>query len=127
LATRKEVLFVIVGGLNTLIGFALFLVFHGLIGDRLTYQFTLVPTYAVGTLIAFGTQRWMVFRVRGQVLGDLARFTGVQACALALNAVVLTLLTETLDLPVVLGQAVSLAVVVIASYFAHLLFTFRRS
>jgi putative flippase GtrA len=126
LLRHQAVLFVVVGGLNTLIGFGLFAAFHRLLGEHLSYQLTLVPTYALGTLIAFWTQRRFVFRVRGHVLPDLARFASVQMGSLVVNAVLLTVLTELLGLPVLVGQAISLAVIVVGTYFAHLLFSFKR-
>jgi putative flippase GtrA len=127
LAARQELRFVAVGGLNTLVGLGLFALFHVLFGGRAGYLGTLLSTYVVGTLFAFAMQRWLVFRVRGQALADLARFTTVQLAALGLNAVVLTFLVEVLALPVIVGQVCALAVVTASAYFAHLLFSFRRT
>lgn len=124
---RQAGLFLLVGGLSTVLGLGLFAGFHWLLGDHLSYQLVLVPTYAVGILVAFFLQRRLVFRVRGQVLTDLARFAFVQLGALGVNAVALTVLVELLGLPVLLGQVVALGVVAVVTYFAHVFFSFRRS
>jgi putative flippase GtrA len=127
LAARQELRFVVVGGLNTLVGLGLFAVFHLLVGRRAGYLVALLLTYTVGTVFAFAMQRRLVFRVRGKALADLARFTTVQLAALVLNAVLLAFLVEVLALPVLVGQVCALAVVTVTTYFAHLLFSFRRA
>ncbi len=70
--------------------------------------------------------RRFVFRVRGHVWLDLARFEVVNLAALGLNAVLLPLLVEVAGLPVILAQVVAGGLAVIGTYFGHLLFSFRR-
>lgn len=125
--TSREARFLVVGGLNTLIGLAIFATLHLLLGDRVDYLVTLVLTYAVGTVIAFALQRRLVFGAGAAPLTDLARFTLVQVGALALNAVLLHLLVEVAGIWVIAAQVVALGIVVVTSYFSHLLFSFRRS
>ena len=123
---NQKVAFLIVGGLNTLIGFAAFTGIYYLWGDVTGYMGALVAAYALAILVAFNLQRRFVFRVRGQVFKDLARFTSVQLTSLALNAALLPLAVEVLHLPAVPAQALAIALVVVLSYFAHLSFSFRR-
>ncbi|MBO9523805.1 MAG: GtrA family protein [Nocardioidaceae bacterium] len=123
LLARREVRFLIVGGLNTLLGLALFAGFHALVGP---YLLALVLSYSVGIVIAFTTQRMFVFGKAAPAGPALARFTGVQLGILGLNAIVLTVLVERLGLPVLLGQTVTVAIMVVTSYFGHLLFSFRH-
>lgn len=126
IVTSREFKFLLVGGFNTLFGLALFLAFHAMLGDRLPYLAILVLTYAFGVVVAFTTQRVFVFQVKGQIGRDLPRFVLVQVSALAANAALLTLLVEASDVPVALAQVISLIVIVIGTYFGHLLFSFRR-
>lgn len=125
--TRRESRFLVVGGFNTVFGLGVFAALHAALGDSVPYLLVLLPTYAIGIVVSFITQRLFVFQVTGTVGTDLARFTVVQLGALALNAVVLPLVEETTNLPVVVAQAVALGVVVISTYFSHLHFSFRRS
>jgi putative flippase GtrA len=127
LLRRREFAFLLVGGLNTAVGLGAFLVFYDLWGDTLGYMGALVAAYAVGILVAFFLHRRFVFKVEGNLLVDLLRFTAVQCTSLALNAALLPVLVEAARLPVPLAQVVALAIVVVASYFGHLLFSFRRS
>lgn len=125
--TRRESRFLIVGGFNTVFGLGVFAALHAALGDGVPYLVVLLPTYAIGIIVSFATQRLFVFQVTGTVGTDLARFTVVQLGALALNAVVLPIVKETTGLPVVVSQAVALGIVVITTYFSHLHFSFRRS
>lgn len=127
LVRRREFMFLVVGGINTLVGLAAFAVLYQLWGSTLHYLGALVLAYAVGIVIGFTLQRRLVFKVKGNVLVDLVRYTGVQAVALALNSALLPLVVEGLGMPVLPGQVISLALVVIASYFGHTFFSFRRT
>ena len=127
LPNRQKVLFLIVGATNLLIGLAWFALLHVLLGDQVGYMGTLVLAYAAAILCAFALHRRFVFQVRGQVWVDLFRFTLVQLVALSINAVTLPFMIEVAGLPVLPAQLASAAVVVVFSYFGHLLFSFRRT
>lgn len=126
LLRRREVAFLLVGATNTLLGLAVFTVLYYTWGGTLHYLGSLVLAYAVGILVGFVLHRRLVFRVEGNVLMDFVRFTSVQATSLALNTALLPALVEIVGLPVLPAQVISLAIVVVASYFGHLLFSFRR-
>jgi len=126
LLRRREIAYLLVGGTNTLLGLGVFTALYYLWGDTLHYLGALVLAYAVGIVVGFFLHRRLVFRVQGNLVVDFLRFTGVQGTSLALNAVLLPLLVEAAHLPVVPAQVLSLALVVVASYFGHLLFSFHR-
>jgi putative flippase GtrA len=126
LVRRREFAFLVVGGINTAVGLGAFLLLYDVWGGRLHYMGALVLAYAVGIAVAFVLHRRFVFKVEGNVLLDLVRFTGVQCVSLGLNAVLLPLLVEGLAMPVPPAQVLALAVVVVGSYFGHLLISFRR-
>lgn len=126
MAGRRDVRFLVVGGANTLVGLGLFALFHTLAGDRVPYPLVLVPTYAVGIVIAFTSQRLLVFKVRGEMWRDLVRFSLVQVSALILNGLLLVPIVELTPLGVLPAQIVCLGLVVVGTYAAHALFSFRR-
>ena len=76
--------------------------------------------------IAFASQRILVFDPHGNVWVDFVRYCLVQLSSIGLNAAVLAFLVEVLGLPVVAGQTIALGVVIVMTYFSHLLFSFRR-
>jgi putative flippase GtrA len=115
-----------VGGTNTVFSYAVFAALYWLLGDALHYMGALALAYVVGILLGFSLHRRLVFRVTGTVLADLLRFTTVQLTAFAANAALLTLLVEVVGLPVLFAQVMAVTAVIVASYFGHLLFSFRR-
>jgi len=122
----KQFRFLAVGGLNTAIGLALFVVFQSLFGSTIGYMATLALSYGIAILCSFALQRRFVFQVRGRVLLDLGRFTLVNFTALGLNAVLLPFFVEIVNLSPVPAQVVSLGIVLVFNYAGHSLFSFRR-
>jgi putative flippase GtrA len=118
--------FVLVGAFNTAFGFVLFALLLHLAGDRVHYLVVLFVATIGAVLVAFAGYRTFVFRVRGNVLKDLARFSLVYLLALAVNSVCLPLLVEVAGAPVLPAQAGFVVVTVVASFLAHRSFSFRR-
>ena len=123
--------FLLVGALNTVIGigwFAVFLVTVGqLWGRPWGYLAALACSHVLSVLCAFVLYRFVVFRVRGHVLADLWRFETVYLSALAVNVVLLPVLVEIVQLPVLLAQALIVVVTSVMSWVGHKHYTFRRA
>jgi len=122
----QRVAFLIVGGINTVVGFLCFAGFLALFGQR-RYLLALVCAHVVAVLIAFVLYRFVVFRVRGHVLADLWRFETVYLSALAVNFVLLPVLVEFAHLPALLAQALIVLVTSVMSWLGHKHYSFRRS
>ena len=129
----ERVAFLLVGAFNTAFSFLLFAGLAATAGRALDAADlpvlgSLVPlagSYAVAVLVAFVLYRRLVFRVRGHVLRDLARFASVYVVSISLNAVSLPLLVAA-GVPRLLAQAVIVAVITVISYVGHRWFSFRR-
>ena len=122
----QRLAFLVVGGINTLLGTAWFLAFHYLTGGWGGYLVTLLMAHVASVLCAFVLYRHLVFRVRGHVWLDLARFEVVNLSALAVNAALLPVFVELVGLPVVAAQLVVTLVSAVISYTGHRGFSFRR-
>jgi len=123
LLAREQVRFLIVGGINTAVGygfFALFLLFSG-------YLASLYLSYAVAVSVAFVLHRRFTFRVSGNVAVDFVRFVGVYVISLAINTAVLPLLVEAVGLHALVAQAIALVITTVISYVGHKWFSFRRA
>jgi putative flippase GtrA len=133
LVRDQRVAFLIVGATNTAVGFLLFVGFELTVGryvdvavNRVAGSLaTLLCAHVLAVLFAFVLYRRFVFRVRGHVLRDLARFEAVYLVAITINAVVLPILVE-LGVQRILAQASILIVTTLISYFGHRHFSFRR-
>jgi putative flippase GtrA len=121
----QRVAFLIVGGINTVVGFLCFAGFLLLVGKQ-RYLVALLCAHVVAVLIAFVLYRFAVFKVRGHVLADLWRFETVYLSALAVNFVVLPMLVEIAHLPVLLAQALIVLVTSVMSWVGHKHYSFRR-
>lgn len=134
LVRDQRIAFLLVGVTNTAVGFALFVIFELTVGrfvdgavNRVAGSLaTLACAHVVSVLFAFVMYRRFVFRVRGHVLRDLARFETVYLVSISINAVVLPVLVE-LGAHRILAQASILLVTTLISYFGHRHFSFRRS
>jgi len=121
----QRVAFLVVGGINTVVGLLAFAAFLVLLGQQ-RYLTVLVCAHVVSVLIAFVLYRLVVFRVRGHLLADLWRFETVYLSALAVNLVLLPLLVEIAHLPVLLAQALIVVVTSVMSWLGHKNYSFRR-
>jgi putative flippase GtrA len=130
----QRVAFLVVGAINLVVGFAIFIACSESVGHFVDHRFgkvagslaTVGISHVLTVLFAFMMQRRFVFRVRGQVLRDLVRFESVYLTALGINAVVLPVLVE-LGMSRIPAQAIILAFTIVLNYFGHRHFSFRRA
>jgi putative flippase GtrA len=124
---ERGIRYLLVGGWNTVFGYGVFALLQLTLGDDVNYLFLLAIAQVLATLNAFVGYRLLVFKVTGNVLADLARFSLVYVGAFAVNLAALPLLVEVAGLPVLLAQAIVVVGTVLASFFAHRNFSFRRT
>ena len=128
LVSDQRIAYLIVGCFNTANAFVIFVVAQSLLGTSFPgYMASLLISHVLGVLCAFVLHRRFVFRVRGHVWLDLARFEVVNLAALGMNALLLPLFVEVAGLPVIVAQVAAGGLAVIGTYFGHLLFSFRRA
>ncbi len=128
LISDQRVAYLIVGAFNTVNGFVIFVAAQHVLGTSFPgYMTSLLISHVIGVLCAFVLHRRFVFRVRGHVWLDLARFEVVNLAALGTNAVLLPLFVEVAGLPVILAQFAAGGLTVIGTYFGHRMFSFRRT
>jgi putative flippase GtrA len=123
----QRVAFMGVGAFNTLIGAVFFVALELTLGRVAGYLVVLLFAHVLSVLCAFVLHRRLVFRVTGNVLVDLVRFEMVYLSGLAINMVLLPVLVEVVQLPVILSQFLIVSVTALVSFFGHKHFSFRRS
>lgn len=129
----RRVAFLVVGAINTAIGFVAFFGFDDLF-SALAPQWqgvwhntlVLAAAHVVTVLAAFVLYRTLVFRVRGHLWRDLARFESVYLTSIAVNWVLLNGLVEIVQLAPKVAQTIIVVLQAIWSWFAHKHFSFRR-
>lgn len=128
LLADQRVRFLLVGGLNTAFGYALFVILELSIGHRIGYLLSLYLAYVIAVVVGFLMHRHFTYRVTGtgNVLLDLARFAGVSLVSLAVNTAALPLLVELAGLNPIPAQAIIVVATTLVNYFGHKLFSFSR-
>lgn len=122
----QRIAFLIVGGINTVVGFLWFALFEATVGRLAGYLVSLAFAHVASVLCAFVLYRRLVFVVRGNVLIDLLRFEMVYLVAIGINFAALPLLVEIAGLPPLAAQAIIVTVTTVVSFIGHRYFSFRR-
>lgn len=125
-AQTERTRYLLGGAWNTFVGWTTFAAMYSLWADVVHYVLLFLIAQVAATANAFVTYRYFVFRVRGPVARDLARFSGVYLFFFVANLVALPLLVDVAGLPVLPAQATLLVATVLASYVAHKRVSFRR-
>lgn len=134
LVRDQRVAFLLVGGINTVVGFVFFVACSQTIGHFVDRRFgtvagtlaTIGISHVLSVLFAFVMHRRLVFRVRGHVWRDLVRFESVYVTTFAINAVALVGLVE-LGVHRILAQVIVFVPTLLLNYVGHRYFSFRRS
>ena len=129
LRADERLRFLLVGGVNTVLGYGLFALLELTIATVIGYLGCLFITYAIATVIAFVLHRRFTFRVdgTGTVIVDFLRFSVIYLITLAINTLTLPALVELAHITPLIAQAAIIVVATTLSYFGHKFFSFRRS
>lgn len=122
---REQVLYLVVGGWNTVFGYGVWALMQYLLGNHLHYLVVVVLSWPIAVLNAYLGYRYVVFRSRGSVLRELPRFSLVYAATLVVNLALLPIALAVLPFNIYVIQALFTTVVVVSSYLGHKHFSFR--
>ena len=131
----QVVRYLLVGGFNTVFGYALFVAFnyafrrYGIYGSEVAS----LASNIIAITAAFLGYKWFVFRTRGHYLREWLRCLSVYGSSMLFSLIMLPPLTLLLrrwfgptQSASNLAAAILLVVTVVASYFGHKHFSFRR-
>ena len=132
-AHGDKLLFLVVGGVNTLFSFALFafglwvasLFAPDVRSNWVLVDLVLVLTWLVSVTFSWGMFKLLVFRTRGtNWVREWLRAYVVYAPSIVMNLGVLSALVGLLHVPPLVGQALWAVFMAVYSYFGHKWFTF---
>ena len=121
---REQLLYLVVGGWNTVFGYGIWALMQFLLGDQFHYLVVVLLAWPIAVLNAYFTYRYIVFRSRRPVLKELPRFSVVYLVTLVVNLALLPVALQVLPFTIYGVQAVFTAVVVVCSYLAHRYYSF---
>ncbi|HUQ77877.1 MAG TPA: GtrA family protein [Patescibacteria group bacterium] len=125
LRRREQVLYLAIGGWNTVFGYAVWALLQFVLGNRLHYLVIVLIAWPIAVLNAYIGYRYLVFRSRGSILRELPRFSLVYAATLVVNVAVLPLALAVAPFNIYVVQAIFTVAVVACSYLGHKYFSFR--
>ncbi|MRR11052.1 GtrA family protein [bacterium] len=122
---REKILYLIVGGWNTVFGYAVYLGLIALIGTD-HYWWLLIPTNIIGVTQNFFAYKLIVFRTKGRWASEYGKFWIVYLPYLGANLLLLPALVAWLELDPRIAQGVYAVLAVVITYLGHKYFTFRE-
>jgi putative flippase GtrA len=122
---REQLLYLAVGGWNTVFGYGVWALLQYLLGNHLHYLLVVVLSWPIAVLNAYLGYRFIVFRSRGSVLREFPRFSLVYLATLVANLMLLPIALLVLPFSIYFIQALFTAVVVVCSYLGHRYYSFR--
>lgn len=118
--------FVLAGGLNTLFGLATFPILMWVFSSRaIHYLIILTIAQALSIGFAFLTNKFLVFRTRGNLAPEFLKFCTFHLGYFLANLAVLPLLVEVFAIPPIWAQFLFAGCVIVTSYFWHSRITFQ--
>jgi len=119
--------FVIVGGINTLIGLSTFpLIFWFLAPLNLHYLIILLISQFLCINFSFFMNKWFVFRSHGDYLNEYLKFILFHISHIILNFVFLPILVELFAIQPIIAQFIFSILVIASSYVWYSKITFLR-
>src|SRR5664280_1604456 len=122
---REQLLYLAVGGWNTVFGYGVWALLQSLLGSHLHYLVVIVLSWPFAVLNAYLGYRYIVFRSRGPVLRELPRFSLVYLATLLVNLALLPIALRVLPFNIYVIQAIFTGIVVVCSYLGHKYYSFR--
>jgi len=121
---REQLLYLVVGGWNTVFGYAVWALLQFMLGNHLHYLVILVLAWPIAVLNAYLGYRYVVFRSRGPILRELPRFSLVYLLSLVVNLALLPIALNVLPFNIYVIQALLTVAVIVGSYVSHRYYSF---
>lgn len=122
---KRQVRFLIVGGVNTIVGLAVYPVLYWALNPiGFGYMLLLVISQAICTNFSYLTNKIVVFKTRCSSILEYLKYNTFQVAVMVLNMIALPLGVEVLKLPPIVAQTIYTLGMVVISYFWHSKITF---
>ena len=123
LSSRKEVRFIVVGGVNTLVGYG---VFAAAIFTHAHYFVAQICSTVVGMTCSYLLNKYFTFRQPGRSGGEILRFVLVYLASYLVNLLILWWLVGRLGMNAYVVGGITILVTALVSYVGHNWFTFPQ-
>lgn len=122
---RNKIEYLLVGGINTVIGLSAFPALYFLTRSyKPHYMVVLAISQILCVTIAFFTNKYFVFRTKGNHLSEYMKFSAFYSAYFVINLIVMPVLVEMAGMSPVKSQILISIGIIISSYFWHSKITF---
>ena len=123
LRNRQEFRFIIVGILNTIVGYGVYalLVFVGL-----NYLIANTISTIIGVIHSYIWNRLYTFKSNNKVKTEVPRFIGVYLLSYIIGMITLYIFKDILNISSYIAGFINLFITTLVSFFGHKYFSFRR-
>ena len=122
---RRKIDYLVVGGINTVIGLSAFPALYFLTKPyQLHYMVVLAISQVFCVTVAFFTNKYLVFRTQGNHLSEYLKFSAFYSAYFVINLIVMPVLVEIAGMNPVKSQILISIGIIISSYFWHSKITF---
>lgn len=123
LLKHKEVRFLIVGGINTVVGYAAFALF---VSIGLQYLIANTLATVIGVINSYLWNRFFTFKSKGKAMGEIIRFSLVYATSYCISMLFLYLIVGRFGVNVYIAGALNIIITTTISWFGHKNFSFKH-
>jgi putative flippase GtrA len=123
---RSKILYLLVGGWNTVFGYGAFALLYYFLSGFIHATIILTLCYILSITNAYIGYKIFVFKTKGNVLREYFRFYVVYGGAFLINLILLPVFMSYLILSAYVSQAMITMMTIVGSYILHKKFTFRK-
>ena len=120
----EKLRFLLVGGFNTVLAYAMYALLLEIIG--LPYLIALVIQYFITVNVSIVTMRYYVFRSKGNIIAEFLKAWSVYIGLFFANTIGLSFLVEICKIDELWAQGIYLTFSTIVTYILHKYFSFRK-
>ena len=117
--------FIIVGCVNTFLSIAITTILYKMLQGYIITFFIVMISYVVAIFVSFLSQKFFVFKTRGNVLREYASSLGVYGFIAVISSFLIHFLVEVWYLNIIISQIAVIPVVILLSFVMQSKFTFQ--
>lgn len=121
LLNRKEFRFLIVGGINTVVGYGAYVLFLSIV----PYLIANTLATIIGVINSYLWNRYFTFRSKNKALNEIIKFSSVYLVSYCFSMLFLYLIVGSLGMNVYFAGILNIIVVTTISWFGHKNFSFK--
>jgi putative flippase GtrA len=115
-----------VGIWNTVFGYSIFVLLYNKLNQNVSFNTITIISYFISVTMAYVMYKYIVFKSSAGGFSEYVRFIIVYLWCLFVNIIIINVLCSKFRFSVYIAQGISVIVVIIASYYSHNKFSFKK-